>query len=489
MTPLETTAPALAQRSFRRLVTNTLSLLTNDMVNRAITFVLYAVIARYLGAYEFGQMSLTLTLFYLLQSLAPVGLKILLVREVARDKERTLQYWSNGSLVALLSSLLALLFLLLFLWAANYSADTVRIILLVSIGLVPYSLSAVCEAIFQAHEQIRYITIANVPVSIGRGVLAFALLALGLELYWVGVLFILSYSITFVLEWLLLGRYLRRWWGPLDARFCWQISRSSLAFLGLQGVIALTGSILPVSLSWNGGVVQVGLLNAANQLMAPVLLFSQSTVMSLFPRMCQHFENGADGLRRISERLIELLLTFTLPAVVGLYFYAWPALLLLYKKETFYASVPVLQIMVASLALKAVTSVLGRVLLAAHRERALLGIMVVETLSCGLAAFVLIPSWGILGAAIATLVLAVLDTVLHVLPVWHLLRGMRLATILWKAVLASGVLAGWLWLLPGEINWLVGVFSGVCVYGAAWLALSLVQAGGWKRLKEQYRVG
>ncbi|HNZ12382.1 MAG TPA: hypothetical protein PKL11_01910, partial [Anaerolineaceae bacterium] len=58
-------APSVVHSRTRaaRLIGNTASLVTNDLVNRAITFVLYALIARYLGAYEFGQMSITLIIF------------------------------------------------------------------------------------------------------------------------------------------------------------------------------------------------------------------------------------------------------------------------------------------------------------------------------------------------------------------------------------------------------------------------------------------
>ncbi|HOG78766.1 MAG TPA: oligosaccharide flippase family protein, partial [Anaerolineaceae bacterium] len=148
-------APSVVHSRTRaaRLIGNTASLVTNDLVNRAITFVLYALIARYLGAYEFGQMSITLIIFYLLQSLAPMGLKMLLVRETARNPQNSGAYLVQGSLVSLAASILAIWLVFGFLSIMNYAEDTTWIIMLISFGLIPYSLSAVCEAIFQAHEQ------------------------------------------------------------------------------------------------------------------------------------------------------------------------------------------------------------------------------------------------------------------------------------------------------------------------------------------------
>ena len=65
----------MAIRSARRAVGNALSVLTSAAVTRATTFVLYALVARSLGTFEFGQMSLALTFFFLFQVLAVAGLR------------------------------------------------------------------------------------------------------------------------------------------------------------------------------------------------------------------------------------------------------------------------------------------------------------------------------------------------------------------------------------------------------------------------------
>src|SRR5437762_882548 len=158
--------PKHTMSNLRRIAANAASMLTSDAVNRATTFVLYALIARHLGSYEFGQMSLALTLFYLAQVFALAGLKQVIVRAVARDRSTTSQYLTNGSLILCLSTLLSVAGLLLFVLLLGYSTDTTTVILLISVGLLPYSLSAICEAVFQAWERMRYIAYANVPANI-----------------------------------------------------------------------------------------------------------------------------------------------------------------------------------------------------------------------------------------------------------------------------------------------------------------------------------
>jgi len=465
-----------------RLVGNTAALVVNDLINRAITFVLYALIARYLGAYEFGQMSITLTVFYLLQSLAPLGLKMLLVRETARQPADSGSALVQGSLVALGASILALWLLLGFLFWMDYAPATTRLIMLVSVGLIPYSLSAVCEAIFQAHEQIRWITAANVPISLGRGLAAWWILAAGLDLYWIGVLFLVSFTATWLLEWLLLTRHVVRPDTRPERDLFLRLARGAVPFIGLQGVIAVTNSILPLFLSKSHGEVQVGLFNAANQIMAPVLLVSQSVVVSLFPRLCQKVADGSSALALTTRRLIELLLGLSLPAVIGLLFYARFALLLIYGRPIFAISALLLQLMAASLLFRAVTSVLGRVLLASGRERTLLSILLLETGACLGLAFALIPRWGVLGAALAGLIVTLIDLILHLPPIFKLLGPLPLGRAAWKAVNASLVLIVWLVFATGTAlsPWL-GILVSLLLYPAVWLALAVLEAGGWRK--------
>jgi O-antigen/teichoic acid export membrane protein len=133
----------MALSGIRRVTGNAASILASDMVNRATTFILYILIGRYLGPYEFGQMSLALTLFYLFQVLAAAGLKTFITREVARDRVKTGEYIVHGTAAVLITSSLALAALWLFVRVMNYSPDTAAVVLLIGLALLPYSLSSV----------------------------------------------------------------------------------------------------------------------------------------------------------------------------------------------------------------------------------------------------------------------------------------------------------------------------------------------------------
>ena len=90
------------QPTTRRFAKNFLAILTSDVLNRGTTFLIYVLGARELGPESFGQMSLALTFFYSFQVIAVFGMPTLLTREVAKDHDQSMKYFSNGMLVGLL---------------------------------------------------------------------------------------------------------------------------------------------------------------------------------------------------------------------------------------------------------------------------------------------------------------------------------------------------------------------------------------------------
>src|SRR5437867_8411028 len=116
--------------NFRKTGGNALSILTSDAMNRATSFVLYALVARHLGAHEFGQLSLALTLFYIFQVLAVAGLKTLIIRQVTIDRSQTSRYYITCCAIVSFSSFYSLALLIGFFRLVYILSYTTHIIFL-----------------------------------------------------------------------------------------------------------------------------------------------------------------------------------------------------------------------------------------------------------------------------------------------------------------------------------------------------------------------
>jgi O-antigen/teichoic acid export membrane protein len=468
--------------SLRNTVGNALSILTSEVMNRATSFVLYAMVARQLGAFEFGQLSLAFSLFYVFQVSAVAGLKILIVRDVAKDHSRTSLYFQNGCAIVTVSSFASFVLLALFVRLMHYSPATNLIVLMLSLGLFPYAIAAVCEGIFQAWERMRYIACVNVPANIGKIGAAYLLLSRNRGLYTVILILLASFFAVAAIEvWLILRRFPAQR-ASISIPFCLATVRSAITFLAIDKLIALESSLNVILLSKLASETDVGLYSAATQLLVPLALVYQSIAQSIFPVMCRKVEPGYQVLKRIAEQATELLLALALPTVTGIYFLGNWALTLLYKRPAFLEAVPALRIMVWILIFQVFTSVLGQVLLACHREKVTLRIIIVVLLATLVGGWPLISHYGLRGAAITMLLTRLIACIQHYIPVSRLLSGLPLSKIVWKPFVAASCMAAYLALARGQGNVLAGV-SATLIYGAALLVLGLLACGGIREFK------
>lgn len=469
----------------RRYAGNALSLVTTAGALRASSFVMYALIARYLGAFALGQVSLAVTLHLLFSELAVPGLSTFITRQVAQDRSKTGMYLTNAALVVFVCSAASMLLLAAFVTVMRYEADTSRVILLVSLGLLPYGLSKVFESIFQAWEVMHYIAYVNAPVSLAKVGLTFAVLQAGYGAPGIAFVLIGCFVATALVEIVLVARYAAGQSRRLDVRFSASMVRSATPFLGIRFANSIKSSLGTILLSAIAGETAVGLLNAATQLMSPFRLVYNNLANSFFPVMCRRFTAGVTGLRRITQDLIAFILAITFPAMVGLFVLAGPVLVLLYGGQEFLGSQTVLRIIVWLPLLDTVTTVFGQTLWASGKEMVDFRITIINTAVKLAAGLVLIESYGLLGAAIVAALVSVVDLVQHYIPVARLFSGFGLLSLYWKPAAAAACMTV-IFVFVARHGLVQAVTAAALLYCVVLLALLVVSAGGFRQFKRRY---
>jgi len=477
----------LASHPVARVAGNVLSLLTSDVLNRATTFLLYILVAHYMDPHAFGQLSLALVLFYTFQVFSVFGLPTLITRAVAKDRTRTSTYWVHGSLLALLGSLISIALLSLFVRLMSYATDTASIVLLLSLGLVPYALSTVCESVVRGWERMHLIALAHVPTNIAKVVVAYALLDRGAGLREVTLVLVGTRVAILLVIWALLLREIGLPRVALDINMAVQITRSAATFLGIDALIAIWSSLSVVLLSKMASETEAGLFNAAAQLLVPFTLLNQSITGSVFPLLCRQFgdSQAAATLKRIADRLIEVLLIVAVPGALALFHLADSMLVLIYGNDQFGQAATVLRILAATVVLKALTGSLGQVLFASLRERLTLRIVIVDVIAAIVLSVTLISRLGIVGAPIAVLLTKLIDFVQHYVPVARLLPKLSLGLLAWKSCLAALAMLGALALVKPQ-NMAVIIPAGAGVYGIVLAGLIVLEHGGVREFRARY---
>jgi O-antigen/teichoic acid export membrane protein len=469
----------------RTVVTNAASVFASDAFNRATIFIVYALVGRRLGAFEFGQISLALTFFYVFQVLAGAGLKTLVTREVAKDPAATGRYVVNAAAVVVALSAVSLTMLFVLLQALSYSGDTATVVLIVGLGLLPYSIAAVCEGVFQAHERMTFIVAANAPIAVLRVAAAFLLLARGHGLISIVWMLVGLWTAVALVEGALLLTNVTSDLHGFSVTRARELALATLPFLGIEGLVALLSSIDVILLSKLVSVDDAGLYNAANQLTTPMLLVIQSVALSVFPMMCRWFETNVRQLARTAESAMAVLFALALAVVVAVSFVARDLLVLLYRQPEFGDASTVLRIAIWQLAAISITSVLGQVLFAAGKERVNLRIVAIDAVTTVVLGVVLIQQFGMVGAAATALTVKVLDVVLHYIPAVRVVPDLSLAPLLWSPLVAAACFAAALFAL-GDMGNVVALIIATPLYVAVLVILESWTSGGVHRMSTRY---
>ena len=386
----------------RKLLSNSFALLLNRLTQSITTFILAASIARMLGAYELGQYMLAFSFYYVFMTLASQGFKTLFTRELAQNPIETPAYLVSGTFLQLLFSITAYAVMVLVVYALPYNQHTSTVCYVLGLAIIPFSLSNVTEAIFQAEEKMQLIAVSTVPVYIVRVIAIVWAMNLKYDITAVSAIMVASECLIFLIEWCLVTQFVKFEW-RLNWKFMWNTTKASGSFIVIEGISVLGYRLQVFILSLLGGELVVGLYGAVLQLMQPFQIISHSVVLAVFPKMSKAIDFGKDSQRQITQITIEILLMVALPLVLGIFFFGKDLLILLYQEQSFAEAQFALNVFAIGLISSSFIRPLSYLLVANGFEKVnLWQVFITTILDCSIS-IVLVSQYKLNGAAITVI--------------------------------------------------------------------------------------
>ncbi len=466
----------------RRAVANVASLLTSNVVNRATSFIVYAAVGRFMGADDLGQLALAMTFLLLLNRFVMVGIQTHTTREIAKDPSLTGPYLINGTAIIAATSIVGYAAAYLLVELLGYQSSTARVVMVLMVGLGPYSISQLAESVLLARQKASYVAAIDSPIHIIQTTVAVVLIQRDFSIEAITWSIVVAYAAMALLKVVVLVRIVGRRTLSLSVSLAQDMVKMGATFLGIQAVNGLHASVDVIVISRVLGETEVGIFAAARQLLVPILLISQSVGWGLFPSMVQSYRSGLDRLRRVVGQVMELMMVIVVPAVVGAAALAGPLLELIYGTETFQESEIVLRILVWTAVAGAATAVLGQALWAVGREKVTLRIVIINVALKAILAGALIPLYGVTGAAVGAVLVGAVNVAQHYFPVAAIFGRIPVLAPLWKPVVAVLVMLGSL-LLTESFPIVTRILAAAVAYVAVVGGLLALTGGGWKRLR------
>jgi O-antigen/teichoic acid export membrane protein len=383
------------------LLINSLSLLGNRSIQAIATFALTTVIARNLGADRLGQYILAIGYYSIFVTFFGQGLRTLCTRELARDSAKTPTYLVSGMLLQLFLSIIAYVLLGIVVFLMPYSAETSTICYIMGLAVIPFALSNITEAIFQAQERMHLIAASTAPIYLLR-----TALMIWVALHWnfaiasIAAIMVASEAIVLVVQWFILTRTVQPKWN-IDRPFIVNCFQAAKTLFIIDGIGIIAGRLDVVLLSiFGGGEAMVGIYGAIKQLVQPFEIICSSLCSAIFPRLSSSVLLGRQAQRDSTEKFLDILLCILLPLIPTVFFYYGDAILIfMYKNREFIQGETPLKIMAVTVVLYPAIRLFNYVLLANNLEKYNLIQSAITTTIGGTIGLLLIPQYQLIGAA------------------------------------------------------------------------------------------
>ncbi len=431
-------------------------------------------LARHVGSDGIGAISTGTALNSMLLLIVGPGLTILLVREVAGNRDRVGQYLSNG---IFLRALLVIPFIALTTFLAyqnNYAPETIMIVHLYTIVFVLDTIGEVMIATFRAYERMELEAALQITRDFTNIGLSLVGIALGWPLLAIVAVSVVAQGLKFLMSIALVWKYITRVRPRIDLNFSKGLLLSSAPFgvlLIIQTVQAEFGTYI---LSVYHSAATVGIYAAANTLIVMLLFLPNSFASAIFPNFSRLHKHSPEGLKKFYQVCYKYLLILGFPLAVGTLLVGERAVLLVYGDE-FAASAPVIRLMAIFL-FTIVGYANGALLYAIDQQRFYAWTQIIAALVNGLLCVLLIPSQGPVGAAVAFTASGILTFFVHS-QACHRMMGLSLpwGVMVKVAIAVTAMGLAIVAALELSVSWVVAaVLIAPAVYFVALRLLNLI---------------
>ncbi|MBX3014542.1 MAG: oligosaccharide flippase family protein [Caldilineaceae bacterium] len=397
----------------RRLVRHTVALTLAQLLRIAMSTLLSLVVAYRLGVTGLGQYALLNAYGPVFQTLALLGIPRLLVRELARGPGHVRSFFQAAFVAQSMGSVVSALGFIVIVQFLHYTDEMTWGLILLAFSLLPFGLAALGESVLQAEERMDLMAIQQIS---------------GVSVQVAGSLWLLyqGYGVVALASMMLLGNcvnagvslfFLRRHqlWLPFgfDVALIGQVLRQTLDFflMSLSVVIFAKLDIMMLSLLMNERAV--GIYNAAFLVIQVINQAAMSFTNAIYPILARLFQRGQAAFVAFLTKILRFVAIGAALIMLVLISQAPLIIHLLYPKEDYTESAWALAALAPFAYIFLLNAIMGHGLMAANLQRRSVVIASVR-LVAALVLYPLLIRWqGVIGAALATGLAALVGTVLN----------------------------------------------------------------------------
>ncbi|HXC01285.1 MAG TPA: polysaccharide biosynthesis C-terminal domain-containing protein [Opitutaceae bacterium] len=250
----------------------------------------------------------------------------------------------------------------------------------------------------------------------------------------------------------------------------WSFFRNFLGqvpiFAGITSLAMVLRFAAPLTLPWMLNDAAAGQFGAAFIFIDLVMMVPTKLTINLMPVLARKSREKGSALNESCRQGIKAMAMGVLPISAILAVVAPPMFASVFPGKTTYAiSATVLQVVIWTCCLQSIDQVLSAAIVAKGKQHIDLQTLSIGATSMILLLAILVPLFGIMGAAFAVLGAIAFQLVVRFILVGRQIGALRPFELLWRPVLAT-IAAMAAAMVMTRIHWLVGAAAGGLAYGA-----------------------
>jgi len=420
------------------------------------------LLARYLSSEQFGTYALITAFVATFRMISSMGIPTIITRDLAINKEKGPDILTAGIGIQLLLSLLTIGITTSGVFLFYFDTKVILITLFATLAVVFQFLSHLFESIPRAYEKMEYEALENFITQGFLLGLTFLAIKLGYGLAGIFIYMALSRFIGLLyISWVVLKKFVR-------PRLSWKPDLWKYLILegypiGLRRLIRqIAIRIDTLILAGIKSKTEVGLFHGVYKIVQGLMGIGESAANAVFPVISKYYGNSKEKFDLAYEQSIKLLII--VGAFLGIFLFVFSEdILVLVLGKKFLPAVVVLQIFSPVVLLMFLTKLTERVMISGHRQKLATAVVVVTLVVNAGADFLLIPKYGIIGAAIATLIAEIILIALSLYYIYKEITSFPIYGLITKSFIAYGVACFISWVLNAAISpiacFIIGIIS------------------------------
>jgi O-antigen/teichoic acid export membrane protein len=380
---------------------NAFWLTLSKVISKILVAILAILIARYLGAEEFGKFSFVFAFVLLFSVITDFGLITLTIREIARNTSLAKKYIGNIVAIKLILGLVTFGIIVLVFSFLHKTAEIKILVFLAAIWMIVQSFAQFFQSIFRAFEKMEYEALSKIIYSAILFIVAIYGMYLGWGLKGLIQGYVFAALIGLIVILFLTRIKLTKFKIETDLLFWKKLLNEAWPFALFTVFAIIYFQISVIMLSIMDTDKAVGLYSIAFNSVIVFLILADIVAGSVLPTLSK-LVNKSNLFKRLIKKLIILLSITGLSLAIILFLGASSFIKLIYGIE-FMEAAKAFQIMVWILPLRFMNYIFAVFLIALNLQKKRLNAAIICAVFNVLINLILIPVFSSTGAAISTL--------------------------------------------------------------------------------------